>query len=104
MCLDEILMLCKGRLSFKQYISSKRHRFDVTLLLLCDYGTKFVLNVIVQTGAETEIDNYLEVGISVSIVLTLMENYLKKNHKLFIDNWHSSPRLFERLFEEKKQK
>lgn len=101
LCIDESLMLWKGRLSFKQYIPSKRHRFGVKLFLLCDCETKFVLNFIVYTGAETEIDNYPEVGISGSVVLTLMKNYLKKNHTLFIDNWYSSPTLFERLLEEK---
>ncbi|CAF1521677.1 unnamed protein product [Adineta ricciae] len=84
-----------------QYIPSKKHHFGVKLFLLCDCETKFVLNFIIYTGAETEIDNYPEVGISSSVVLTLMKNYLKKNHTLFIDNWYSSPTLFERLLEEK---
>jgi hypothetical protein len=101
LCIDESLMLWKGRLSFKQYIPSKRHRFGVKLFLLCDCETKFVLNLIVYTGAETEIDSHPEIGISGSVVLTLMKNYLKNNHTLFIDNWYSSPTLFERLLEEK---
>lgn len=101
LCIDESLMLWKGRLSFKQYIPSKRHRFGVKLFLLCDCETKFVLNLIVYTGAETEIDSHPEIGISGLVVLTLMKNYLKNNHTLFIDNWYSSPTLFERLLEEK---
>lgn len=101
LCVDESLMLWKGRLSFKQYIPSKRHRFGVKLFMLCDCDTKFVLNFIVYTGAETELDNHPEVGIPGSVVLTLMKNYLKKNHTLFIDNWFSSPTLFERLLEER---
>ena len=94
-------MLWKGRLSFKQYIPSKRHHFCVKLFILCDCYTKFVLNFIIYTGAETEIDSYPEVGISGSVVLTLMKNDLKNNHTLFVDNWYSSPTLFERLLEEK---
>ena len=35
-CIDESLLLFKGRLSFKQYIPSKRHRFGVKLFILCD--------------------------------------------------------------------
>ncbi len=101
LCVDESLMLWKGRLSFKQYIPSKRHRFGVKLFMLCDCDTKFVLNFIVYTGAETELDNHPEVGIPGSVVLTLLKNYLKKNHTLFIDNWFSSPTLFERLLEER---
>ena len=101
LCIDESLMLWKGRLSFKQYVPSKRHRFGVKLFMLCDCYTKFVLDFIVYTGAETDIDNHPEVGIPGSVVLTLMKNYLKKNHTLFIENWFSSPTLFERLLEEK---
>ena len=69
--------------------------------MLCDCYTKFVLNFIVYTRAETDIDNHPEVGIPGSVALTLVKNYLKKNHTLFIDNWLSSPTLFERLLEEK---
>ncbi len=69
--------------------------------MLCDCDTKFVLNFIVYIGAETEIDNLPEIGISGSVVLTLMKNYLKKTHTLFIDNWFSSPTLFERLPQQK---
>lgn len=94
-------MLWKGRLVFKQYIPSKRHRFDVKLFILCDCDTKFILNFIVYTGAETEIDNYSELGMAGSTVLTLMQNYLKRNHTLFVDSWFSSPILFERLLKQK---
>ena len=97
LCIDESLMVWKGRLSFKQYIPSKRHRFGVKLFMLCDCDTKFVLSFIVYTGTDTEIDNHSEVAISGSVVLTLMKNYLKKNHTLFVDNWFSSPTLFERI-------
>ena len=86
LCIDESLMVWKSGFSFKQYIPSKRHRFGVKLFILCDCETKFVLNFIVYTGAETEIDSYPEVRISGSVVLTLMKNYLKNNHTLFIDN------------------
>ena len=101
LCVDESLMLWKRRLSFKQYIPSKRYRFGMKLFMLCDCDTKFVLNFIVYTGAETELDNHPEVGIPGSVVLTLMKYYLKKNHTFFIDNWFSSPTLFERLLEER---
>jgi hypothetical protein len=101
LCIDESLMLWKGRLSFKQYIPSKRHRFGVKLFMLCDCDTKFILNFVVYIGAETEIDNHPDVGMAGSVVLTLMKNYLKKSHTLFVDNWFSSPILFERLLEQK---
>lgn len=103
--IDESLMLWKGRLSFKQYIPSKRHRFGVKLFVLCDCQTGFVLDFIVYTGSTTEhIDaSTLEEGIGKSgaIVSTLMEPYLNKGHTLFIDNWYSSPALSEKLAKQK---
>ena len=101
LCIDQSLMPWKGRLSFKRYVPTKRRRFGVKLFMLCDCDTKFVLNVIVYTGVETEIDTHPEIGLSGSVVLSLMENYLEKNHTLFVDNWFSSPSLFERLLEQK---
>ena len=31
--------------------------------------------------------------------MTLMKPYLNKGHSLFLDNWYTSPRLFEKLHE-----
>ena len=93
LCIDESLMLWKGRLAFRQYIPFKRHRFGVKLFLLCDCETKFVLDFIVYTGSDTEIDVTPDIGISGSIVMTLMEKYLGKGHILYVDNWYSSPKL-----------
>ena len=93
-------MLWKGRLSFKQYIPTKRRRFGVKFFMLWGCNTKFVLNFVVDTGAETEIDNHPDVGLSGSVVLSLIKSHLEENHALFVDNWFSSPLLFERLLEQ----
>ena len=54
LCVDESLMLWKGRLGFKQCIPSKRHRFGVKLFMLCDCDTKFILNFIVYTAEQKQ--------------------------------------------------
>lgn len=97
LCIDESLMLWKGRLVFKQYIPSKRHRFGVKLFILCDVETCFVMNFIVYTGKNTEIVMNDEAGISGSVVTTLMAPFLDKGHQLFIDNWYTSPFLLDLL-------
>lgn len=95
LCIDESLLLFKGRLKFKQYIPSRRCRFGVKLFLICDCQTGYVLNFIIYAGSTTEIvDNNPELGKSGQIVLTLMETYLNKGHSLYIDNWYTSPLLF----------
>ena len=42
-CIDEKLLLRKGRTSFKQYIPNKRSRFDVKLFSLCETN-RYLLN------------------------------------------------------------
>lgn len=99
--IDESMVLFKGRLMFKQYIKTKRHRFGIKLYVLCDCETGFVLDFIVYVGTET-LDRAQEIeglGASGSLVATLMEPYLNKGHTLYTDNFYSSPRLSTFLFD-----
>lgn len=100
--IDESLVLWKGRLSFKQFIKTKRHRFGIKLFVLCDVETDYILDFIIYTGAETNLlpcDK--NIGISGTVVMTLMEPYLKKGHNLYTDNWYTTPILCEHLFVKK---
>ncbi|CAF1419084.1 unnamed protein product [Adineta steineri] len=99
LCIDESLILWKGRLAFKQYIPSKRRRFGIKVFVICDCQTGAVLDFIVYTGLSTDIDLDQTLGKSGSIVLTLMKPYLNKGHSVFLDNWYTSSRLFEKLHE-----
>jgi hypothetical protein len=98
LCIDESLTLWKGKLSFKQFIPSKRNRFEIKFFMLCECKTGYILNFIIYTGLGTEISIVPELGISGSVVQTLMKDYLKKSHILYVDNWYSSPALFDHLF------
>ncbi|CAF1401911.1 unnamed protein product [Adineta ricciae] len=99
--IDESLMLWRGRLMFKQYIPSKRHRFGVKLFILCDCKTRFILDFIIYTGSTTEIKIFPTLGISGSIVMSLMEKYFYVGHVLYMDNWYSSSVLYETLHDMK---
>jgi hypothetical protein len=101
LCIDESLLLWKGKLSFKIYIPSKRHRFGIKLFVCCDVATGYVLDFIVYTGADTDIVLYEGQGISGSVVLTMLKDYLGRGHKLYVDNWYTSPTLFDYLFSKK---
>lgn len=96
-CIDESLLLFKGRLSFKQFIPSKRSRFGIKTYVLCDCESGYVLDLIVYTGQDSEIFNTENLGLSGAIVTTLLTPYLNKGHCLFVDNWYSSPDLFKFL-------
>jgi hypothetical protein len=49
-CVDESLLLWKGRLGWIQYIPSKRSRFGMKIYKLCESSTGYVWNFIVYNG------------------------------------------------------
>lgn len=50
---DESLLLFKGRLSWKQYIPTKRARFGLKLYNLCESSSGYVINFMIYTGEKT---------------------------------------------------
>ncbi|EFN67636.1 PiggyBac transposable element-derived protein 4, partial [Camponotus floridanus] len=99
LCIDESLLLYKGRLSFKQYIPSKRSRFGIKSFILSDCRTGYIQDIIVYAGSSTMINSENKaIGKSGAIVELLMKPYLGKGHTLFVDNWYSSPALFNLLY------
>ncbi|XP_063597902.1 piggyBac transposable element-derived protein 4-like [Penaeus indicus] len=97
LCIDESLVLWRGRLVFRQYMPNKRHRFGLKLFLICDVETGIILDFILYTGAQTEVQVDSKFGFAGSIVNALIEPYLGKGHNLFTDSYYASPILFEHL-------
>lgn len=62
-----------------------------------------MLNFVVYAGSDSHVtkmdDKYL--GKSAEVVLTLLKSYLGKGHTLFVDNWYTSPTLFNYLYNNK---
>ncbi|XP_014614261.1 PREDICTED: piggyBac transposable element-derived protein 4-like [Polistes canadensis] len=87
LCIDESLLLYKGRLSFKQYIPSKRSRFGIKSFISSDCDTGFVQDLIIYAGSSTTVDSEnASMGKSGAIVETLMKPHLGKGHTLYVDN------------------
>lgn len=102
--IDESLMLFKGRLAFKQYIPSKRHRFGVKLFVLCDCETGFILDTIVYSASDVDVQQSGRgdpLGLSGNIVKKMLEPYLGRGHTLYTDNWYTSPSLCNYLHQQK---
>ncbi|XP_018400066.1 PREDICTED: piggyBac transposable element-derived protein 4-like [Cyphomyrmex costatus] len=95
-CIDESLMLWKGRLVFKQFLPLKRHRFGIKLFELVDCETGFILNFVIYTGANTDYEKF-GLGITGDIVAHFLKPHFYKGHVVFTDNWYSSPELAEFL-------
>lgn len=101
LCIDESLILWKGRLSFKQFIPSKRHRFGIKLFEICDVESGYILGFIIYTGSTATLDTKMEsLGKSGQIVDILIKEYYNKKHILYVDNWYTSPDLFQYLLEQ----
>ena len=81
--MDKSLVLFKGRLSFKQYISSKRARFGIKLYQLCT-SNGILLDFLVYHGNLAPGLTIMEDGslITERIPVTLMQKYLQKGYHL----------------------
>ena len=88
--MDESLVLFKGRLGFKQYISSKRARFGIKLYQLCT-SNGILLDFLVYHGNLAPGLTIMEDGslITEKIPVTLMKKYLQNGHHLFIDSYYT---------------
>jgi len=96
LCIDESLMLWKGRLKFKQFLPLKRYRFGIKLFELVDCETGFLLGFIIYTESDTDYEKF-GLEISGDIVAHFLKPYFYKGHVIFMDNWCSSPKLAEFL-------
>jgi hypothetical protein len=71
--IDKSKVLFKGRPMFKQFIKIKRHKFGIKLYVLRDCETGYMLDFIVYTGAQTEMESIPELEVSGGIVATIMK-------------------------------
>lgn len=67
------------------------------MFVLCDVCTGYILRFIVYTAATTAVTLMKEIRLTGSVVLELLKDFLDKGHSLFVDNWYTSPALFEFL-------
>lgn len=94
-CIDESMVPFFGRLSFRQYLKNKTHKYGIKIFKLCakDY---YILQYNIYAGK----NEVRKTNVSYKIVLKLMEPYINFGRCLYIDNWYSSVELAEKLIEE----
>ena len=98
--MDESLVLFKGRLSFKQYIRSKRARFGIKLYQLCTFNGILLDFMVYHGNLEPGLISLKNCPlITERIPATVMQKYLNKGHHLFIDNYYTSLSLAEYLMQ-----
>lgn len=93
-CIDETLVPYRGRLSFKQYIPNKRHRFGIKLYKLCLQGG-YTYNLKVYCGKDKTGNK--NISGATNTVLELSDKLLDKGRTIYTDNFYSSVSLAHEL-------
>lgn len=102
LAIDESLIKFKGRLVWKQYIPNKRNRFGIKTFSLVDSATGFVVISLIYCGKGSEdLRHSMNIyGYGGAVVLDLLETYFRKYHRVFCDNYFTSPTLARKLLDE----
>ena len=99
--IDESMIGYKGKTPhLRQFMPNKRHaRFGIKLWCLCDAASAYTTQFEVYKGAVDPADRHEE-GMTYCLVLRLLEstNLLHRGHHLGLDNYFSSPKLFDDLY------
>ncbi|CAK1580896.1 unnamed protein product [Parnassius mnemosyne] len=93
--LDESLLLFRGRLSFRQYLKSKKAKYGIKFYELTE-ASGYVLNILMYTGKDESVEKGKKTE---KIVLRLMRPYVLKGHELFMDNYYNSFGLSHKLLD-----
>lgn len=94
---NESVMLWKDRLPFDECTPNKRTTFGLKTFILAECETGYVYNLKLYSGQLLRELNSEPLGASGSIVLHLTKHLLQQGRTLFLNNYHSSPALYEML-------
>ena len=93
---DETLVKFKERVGFRQFLSAKPGRLGVKNFTVSESSSGYVWDLDVYAG-KTGHDP--QKGLAYHVVRKLMQGLEGKGFNLFVDNWYSSPQLFQDLAE-----
>ena len=91
---DETLIAFKGRSRFKQYKPKKPHKWGVNAWTLAESKTGYVYNWEIYEGKQQQ---PTEVGLTQRVVTNLVSSVYGRGHHVYMDNYFSSPNLFDEL-------
>jgi hypothetical protein len=99
LAIDEVIVKFKGRVVFRQYIPKKHKRFGIKIFKLCD-AAGYTVDMKVYSGRDrTRADK--DVTATHATVRDLCRRIEGAGHKLYMDNFFSSPDLFDELLTKK---
>jgi len=96
---DEVVVKFQVRVIFRQYIPKKRKRFGIKIYKLCDEsGYMYDIKLYLGKDSRSATDDMTATHATVRHFTCRVEGL---GHKLFMDNFFSSPRLFDDLLRRK---
>ena len=93
LCIDESMMLWRGRLIFTQYIKNKKHKYGIKLYKLCE-SNGLINKIKIHCGKEKSAQS--EMGHASDVVLHLTEDFQTKDMYCLI--WFTRVLLFNLFF------
>ena len=97
--IDESIIKFKGRVHFRQYLPSKPTRWGIKQFALCESKTGYALKFITYCGKNT-IVTLPGFSITETICLSLLDGFTNCGHKVFTDNFYTSPTLYKKLHDD----
>lgn len=95
--IDESLLKFKGRLSIRQCNLSKRARFGIKIYKTCCSVNGYIYAASIYVGKSEETDDKF-VGVSGKTALKMLCDLSGEGRTVYLDNWYSSPTLFQTLY------
>ena len=95
--IDESMIGTKCRLSFIQYMPQKPTKWGIKVWVCCDARTGYIHSFDVYTGADPGKPTHPK-GLAYDVVLGLMGSRLGIGHVIYMDNFYTSPELFQALY------
>lgn len=96
---DESMIGTKARLSFLQYMPKKPIKWGIKVWVCSDSVTGYIYTFDVYVGADPSIPKYPK-GLAHHVVMKLLQPLFGKGYVVYMDNFYSSPALFEDLLAE----
>jgi len=99
LAVDKVIVLYEGRVVFWQYIPKEHERFGIKIYKLCD-PVGYTYDMSMYLGKQRP-HATVQITTMLGMVLQVIRRVEGLGNKIFMDNYFTSPALFDDLFQQK---